>query len=169
MLLQVILGIICRHKIDEPRIKARVGSAFSDLKDPISFWVTLHPFAFSFRIWVFSFSLIFLQGYLVTQFNILMLSTVFVLSALGTRPFASPTLFFFHFYGEATLLGVIDCLITSSDPAVEPQGRILLGDLIMAQVMMLITVTQLYVILTQFRNLRRVCRNFLKKRQHRKI
>jgi len=74
-----------------------------------------------------------------------MLSTVAVLAALSTRPFLDNARFRFELLGEATVLGVLDCLVISSNPAVEPEMRWILGWFIISIVGILVLLTQLYV------------------------
>lgn len=86
-----------------------------------------------------------------------MLCSVVYLATLSIRPYKNSTQFTFELLGEATVLGVLDCLVISSDPVIDPRGRQRLGEYIIAMVISLVVITQIYVLFIQICSIRLMC------------
>ena len=110
------------------------------------------------RVFLLCGTVVGMQSSLIVQFSIINVANIALLNVLSLRPFVFPHAFRFEMLGEMTILVVLDCLIIMSNPEVKPEARQNLGWIVLFAVLMLIVITQIFVIITNVRVLKMWCR-----------
>ena len=134
----VFIFIKTRKILGEQCVKDKYGYLWAELNIKKGSVVLLWPLFLTARVWLLSLSIILSQNFLVGQFLVFNACTVGVLFVLGMRPHLDSSMFRTEFLGETAILMVLDCLIISSDPVVEPDAREYIGWMMIAFLLLLI-------------------------------
>ena len=148
-----------RKRLNEPEVMAKMSYLTENLNFKNHGNIVLsYPVAFCMRIFLLCGTVVGMQSSLIVQFSIINVANIALLNVLSLKPFVFPHSFRFEMLGEMTILIVLDCLIIMSNPEVKPEARQNLGWIILSAVLLLIVITQVFVVITNFRSIKMWCR-----------
>ena len=129
LILVPIFFIVKFKKLDEERNKARCGYIYADLNYKIRGVLTLtYPILYQLRFVVIVLAALFMHEFLVFQVLLVTLSTILIMALLGgAHPFKIVSRNYIGLISEFVIIVIMDLLLFSSDPAIEPESRGYLG------------------------------------------
>ena len=108
--------------LDEKKNKKRCGYLYEDLNYKIrGGWTLCYPILYQLRFLVLIMVVVLMQEYLVYQVLIITLCTIAIMALLGNvHPFKVVRRNYTELASEFVIIIVMDLLLFSSDPAIEP-------------------------------------------------
>lgn len=135
----VAITVFLRHffkkdELDEPGPKRRCGFIYQDLNYKIrGGWTLFYPIFYQVRFALIAGSAVLLGNYLVVQVMIVVISTIIVMGNLGLmHPNREVRKNYIEIGNEAVIIFVLDLLLFSSSPDLDPVQRSAIGYVMIA-------------------------------------
>ena len=121
--------ILRRNKLDSEASKNRCGYIFEELNHKIrGAWALSYPIFYQVRFVILAICTIYWGKFLVVQVMVVALSSIFLSAILGfVRPQIIVKNNYKEIWNESVILIILDLLLFSSDPKVDPEGRSYIG------------------------------------------